>query len=145
MTNPHNFPNPYQSPGGFPPYQGYGPPPGNPPVWKWYLIYCGAMTALYVFVLVLGVGLFMFGDQLGAPRNQGAPEMTVMGILYAVLGAVLALMYVAPFVLPRSKAAWIYGFITIGIGFTSCCTLPASIPLIIFWLKPETKAFFRVS
>jgi hypothetical protein len=33
--------------------------------------------------------------------------------------------------------------VTIGLGMTSACTLPICIPLLIFWLKPETKAFFH--
>jgi hypothetical protein len=28
------------------------------------------------------------------------------------------------------------------IGMTSCCFLPFLIPLLIYWLKPETKAYF---
>ncbi len=32
--------------------------------------------------------------------------------------------------------------VLIGLGLTSCCTWPATIPLIIQWLKPEMKARF---
>jgi len=26
---------------------------------------------------------------------------------------------------------------------TSCCILPAAVPLLIYWVKPETKAWFN--
>jgi hypothetical protein len=32
--------------------------------------------------------------------------------------------------------------VLICIGMNSCCLLPASIPLLIFWIKPETKTYF---
>ena len=37
---------------------------------------------------------------------------------------------------------WIYDLIIICLGMTSACFWPAVIPLLIFWLKPETKRHF---
>jgi hypothetical protein len=36
-----------------------------------------------------------------------------------------------------------YDLVLICIGMTSCCILPAAIPLLIFWLKPEAKNWFH--
>ena len=30
----------------------------------------------------------------------------------------------------------------IAIGLTSCCTIPASVPLLVGWLKPDLRAWF---
>jgi len=37
---------------------------------------------------------------------------------------------------------WIYDLVIICMGMTSACFLPAAIPLLIYWLKPEVKAHF---
>lgn len=132
-------PSPYQSPR-FAYEQSL--PARTPGVWTWYIVYCVAMTLLYLFVVAIGVG-FIVGSQKLADEEASPEQVMMMGGIFAVIGGVLMLMYaIAPF-LPKSKAAWIYGFVTIGIGMTSACTLPICIPLLIFWLKPETKAFFR--
>ena len=54
----------------------------------------------------------------------------------------LAILYGAAIVLPPRPWTWIYGFVPICIGMTSCCILPFSIALIVFWIKPETRHYF---
>jgi len=62
--------------------------------------------------------------------------------LLIVICVPLAIGFGVGVFLPREPWAWIYGIVTIGIGMTSCATLPFCIPLLIFWIKPETKAYF---
>ncbi|MGB7159266.1 MAG: hypothetical protein WBD40_14450 [Tepidisphaeraceae bacterium] len=58
------------------------------------------------------------------------------------MGVPLAAVFgVAPF-LPRRPWVWIYDLVLICLGLTSICCMPATIPLLIFWLKPEAKAWF---
>lgn len=105
----------------------------------WYRIYCGVMAALYFFVSVMGIFLAMFANQVPDQR----PEQTlIMGIVYAVVGAVFFLLYLIALVLPPKPYNWIVGIVTIAIGMTSCCLWPAVIPLLIYWIKPETRKFF---
>lgn len=142
----YSDPNPYQPPppGFAPKPQWQDPYPATPGVWYGYLIYCILMAMLYLACLGLGIVFIAFADQLSADDpDMSATEATIMGTVFAVMGGVMFLMYAIAPVLPKSKAAWIYGFVTIGIGMTSACTLPFCIALLIFWLKPETKAFFR--
>lgn len=130
------FADPYQPPQPFPP--GYSPlPPGQkPPVWFWYVGYCVAMALLYLACIGLGAVMMVVDD-------PDTPESWIMGIVFAVICAPLFLMYAAAPFLPRSKFAWYYGFATIGLGLTSCCTLPFSIALLIYWLKPETRGYLN--
>jgi hypothetical protein len=145
----YSDPNPYQSPyqpaPSFPP-PGPGFPPPTPGVWYGYIAYCLFMALLYLAVVALGVLFLVVGSSLplNEPDDPSPTEMIIMGSVFCVMGGVLMLMYgIAP-LLPKRKGAWIYGFVTIGIGMTSACTLPFCIPLLIFWLRPETKAFFHV-
>jgi hypothetical protein len=111
-------------------------PGQKPPVWFWYVGYCVAMALLYLFFMA-------FMMLIPAIDDSSPPESVVVAIVIALFCFPLFLLYaVAPF-LPRTKFAWYYGFVTICIGFTSCCTLPFAIALLIFWLKPETRAYLN--
>jgi len=47
----------------------------------------------------------------------------------------------APF-LPRRPGVWVYDVVLIALGLTSACLWPITIPLLIFWIKPENKLWF---
>ena len=116
------------------------PPPSTPapPVLTWYRVYLAAMTLLFVVFTVA-----MVISPAPAPRSGHLREM---GWLYPLLGGCVGLPFVlafgAAFALPRRPWAWVYHLVLIGIGLTSVCCIPVCIPLLIFWLKPETKRYF---
>jgi hypothetical protein len=58
------------------------------------------------------------------------------------LGAALAVVFAVALFLPRRRWNWIVGIVIIALGMTSCCFAPFLIPLIVYWVKPETKAYF---
>jgi hypothetical protein len=114
--------------------------PQGPPVWKWYVAYCALMAIMYFLVIMGGVVLAIAA---GSETNQrGAQESLVFGIITVGLGMLFLAPYAAAPFLPRRRWAWVLGVVLIGMGMTSACCLPAAIPLLIFWLKPENKAFF---
>src|SRR5687767_7715066 len=131
-TNP--FSDPYRSPQ-------FAPPPPlphgqRPAVMTWYMVYCVAMALLYFLCVVFGALMLTAPGELA--DGEETPDVIFMqGMILTVLGAALLFLYGAAPFLPRSKFAWIYGFVTIGIGFTSCCTLPFSIALLVFWLGAD--------
>jgi hypothetical protein len=74
--------------------------------------------------------------------EEEAMLLWIEGILFIGLGIPLMVVFaIAPF-LPKKPWVWIYGIVLIGLGMTSVCCLPATIPLLIFWIKPETQQFF---
>lgn len=143
-SSPYHPPNPPPAPPFPPQQQPYPPgPPGTPRVWPWYVTYCVLMALLYAVCSVAGVFLLLNAESIAEGSDDEPLVFTIQGVIFAVLGVVLfALFAVAPF-LPKKKFAWIYGFVTIGLGLTSACCMPATIPLLIFWLKDDTKRFFN--
>jgi Na+-transporting NADH:ubiquinone oxidoreductase subunit NqrB len=112
--------------------------PATPPVYKWFVLYCVVMALLYLLAAVMGV-VFLF---IEPDRDMSALEAKIMGSLFLILGFVFFGAYaLAPF-LPRKSWVWVFGLVLICIGLTSACCLPVCIPLLIFWLKPEMKAFY---
>ena len=111
----------------------------SPPVWKWYIVYCILMAILYLITTLFGLGFLLLGPE--------APDMTetearVMGFIFLIFSLPLLVIFaLAPF-LPKKPWVWIYGLVLIALGMTSMCCLPATIPLLIFWIKPETRQFF---
>lgn len=113
-----------------------------PEVWTWYVVYCLAMAAMYLFCVLLGVVLLVVDP---SDLEMDSIEAKVQGAVFLLIGMALAVPYaLAPF-LPKRPWTWVLGIVLIGIGLTSCCCLPASLPLLLAWLKPELKqAFGRV-
>lgn len=108
----------------------------------WYKIYCALMALLYLAVFGIGIFLTVMATQapLGMRRND--PPFAIVGPIYAFMGLLFAIPFIGALFLPRTPWNWVVGIVLIALGMTSICCLPALIPLLIYWLKPETQAYF---
>jgi hypothetical protein len=126
---------------------GFRPPPLSMPqdneigrqAFFWYRVYCGVMIVIYLFSIGLGAFFMSFAPET---REYSSEETFIMGIFYAALGAVFLIVSVVALLLPRKPYNWVVGIVMMALGMTSCCFLPFLIPLLIYWVKPETKAYF---
>ena len=111
----------------------------QPAVMTWYKAYCALMALLYLFCVAAGVFLI-----IAAPtdRDMSAEEARVLGGIMFFMGIALAIPFVIGAFLPRKPWAWVFGLVLICIGLTSVCCLPVTIPLLIHWIKLETKFYF---
>lgn len=105
----------------------------------WYRVYCAVLAALYLLVTVAGIALVITKPATGEYSSE---QTMIMGVIYAAMGAIFFVVFAVALFLPPKPYNWIIGIVAIALGMTSCCFLPACVPLLIFWLKPETKAFF---
>ena len=112
--------------------------PATPSAYRWFVVYCILMALLYLATAGMGI-VFMVAEP---DREMSAEEATIMGTVFLVMGLALSIPYaLAPF-LPRKSWVWVFGLVLICLGLSSACCLPVCIPLLIFWLKPEMKAFY---
>lgn len=118
--------------------------PGGPPpaVVTWFRLYSGLMALLYLFVLAGGVLMSVFRASLAIDDETPEQFWLIYGAFLIAMGLVLMVAYGLGAFVPAQSWGWILGAILIGIGMTSCCLLPACIPLLIFWLRPETQQHF---
>jgi len=115
----------------------------KPPVLPWYRAYCGFMAFLYTGITVaVIIGLFVdFQPHL---EKEGIPLWgfyLYIGVIFGVTG-VLAAGFITSFFLKPKPWTWIYHLVLIAIGLTSPCCMPITIPLLIFWIKPDTQTYF---
>jgi hypothetical protein len=139
---PPQYPPPYPPQYPAPPYgQTYGHIPyaqphlsRRPAVVTWYYVYCAGMALLYAAVATMFVLLLSWG-------NVSGTEDEIPFIAMAVVCVPLLLVYASAPLLPRRPWVWIYHLVLICIGLSGI-TFVASLPLLIYWLKPEAKAWF---
>jgi hypothetical protein len=122
---------------------GYEPPrdSGSRPV---VILFYRAYAAMTVVMYVLGVAFFGL-RQFIAPlhaRATGMPPIIVatffaVGLVILLFGAFFAVAAMVPF----KPWGWTVGLVAICLGLSSCLVV-FSVPLLIYWMKPETKAAF---
>jgi hypothetical protein len=117
------------------------PPPAKPPVVGWCQAYCAAMALMYLAVFVAGLVVVVMRERLA---QQDAPPVLlgVWGAFITLLGLVFAAVFAAALLLPPRPWVWIYDIVLICVGLSSPCCMLASIPLLVFWIRPEARAYF---
>ena len=123
------------------PAQAGAGPGKTAPVWSWYVAYAVCMALLYLLTAIMGAA-YLAGAGFLAIEQADLALMGIYGVFMLGLGIVFTALYGAAPFLPKKHWAWVYHLVMICIGLTSCCCLPVCIPLLIYWLKPETKAMF---
>lgn len=113
----------------------------KPQVVTWYHVYCGAMVLLYLLVAVMGAVFVFFADDM-ATGDEPPEQYVATGVMLGGMGVVLLVAFAIGLFLPRSPGAWTYGIVLIALGLTSVCCLPATLPLLIFWVKPQTQQYY---
>lgn len=119
---------------------------GRPPAVGWFLVYAGILLVLYLMVAALSIVFFSIDSaeldkELELPRGGGR----MMGVVFLVMGLGLAGVCAVPFLVEPRGWVWTYDLVVICLGLTSACFWPICIPLLIYWLNPETKAYFGKS
>ncbi len=105
----------------------------------WFKIYSGSLCLLYLVTAAFSIYFFM--DPIDTEMSETAAN--IAGGLMLVVSVVLFTICLLPLVLSPRPWLWTYNLVVICIGMTSACFLPVCIPLMIFWMKPETKQYFE--
>ena len=110
-----------------------------PKVVFWFRIYSGCLC--FIYLLVAGASLFFFFAD-PADLEMPAAGARFIGVMFVLMGLGLFAACLLPLVMKPRPWLWIYDLVIICLGMGSPCFLPACIPLLIFWIKPETKSYF---
>ncbi|MDC3954057.1 hypothetical protein [Polyangium jinanense] len=128
-----------------------GAPPGTPLLMEedrppegvyYFRIYAVLMILMLLGWFAFGLYL-MLGPLMRGASGPSATGEWVMGLFVAGLSFLIIIPHAI--VLFAGKARWAYtvGIILIGLNmlWNTCC-LPITIPLLIMWMKPETKRWY---
>ena len=103
----------------------------------WFRVYAGFMAAIYIFVMIIGIGFLIFDFGIDEPAIS-----ILMAIIYIALGLLFGGAYLLTYFLKPSPFSWVYDLVLICIGFGGCPTIIAAIPLLIYYIKPEMKQYY---
>jgi MFS family permease len=119
------------------------PQPGvRPGVLNWFTAYAILMALVYGAFAVLGIVLLVMPATAAQMSQEDRIVAMIQGVVFLALGLVLGGVFAAALFLPRKPWVWVYDLVLICLGLTSVCCMPATIPLLIFWIKPEVKAWY---
>ena len=96
----------------------------------WFKVYAAVLCLCYVGTGALGFVLL------------GDAEERVVGIVLITMSIPLLAACALPLILSPRPWLWTYDLVLICLGMTSACFLPACIPLLIAWMKPDLKRYF---
>jgi MFS family permease len=111
----------------------------------YYRIYCWALVLLQLLMTAGGVLLLVFAEQMATQAPGTDPmEVRFQGGLMTIAGAVFLVPYLVAALLPERWWTWIAGLVIMALSLTSCCfLLPVTIPLLVYWVQPGTRAWFE--
>ncbi|MFO0552346.1 MAG: hypothetical protein U0271_28420 [Polyangiaceae bacterium] len=117
-------------------------PETEPSAVKWGRFFAWALAALYVFCVLGGVLILLFLPNPWKPVNNQMPP-GVTAIILIVVGIPAIIMSLLAARMNRTSGTWTLNLVLQALAMTSCCCMPLAIPLLIQWLKPETKKWFN--
>ena len=103
---------------------------GQPKVVFWFEIFCLIMVFISLIGILINPWLFSRGWDYFA-------------IFVYISGILSLLLYMPPFFLPRKQWVWIYNITILGINLINIITIPVLVPLIVLYVKPEVKNFYK--
>ncbi len=108
----------------------------RPKVLRWFKAFCSLMVLWHVTVAAFGAAL--------ATGRITLPEGKVQhnGELYLTAAAILAGLFLIGVFIPRRKWSWFFGLFLLVLTMTNPCCLPAAVVILIFWFKPNCRAYF---
>lgn len=115
----------------------YTPPAasgGRPAVIVWYRVYTAVGLIIYTAIPALAAFMTL------AMGERHVATLLPLAVFSLVAFAFMAFYGIATFV-PYKPWGWMFGLVAIAFGMASVLIVVA-VPLLVFWLKPETKAAF---
>ena len=107
----------------------------RPKVITWFRFYAGLLS-------ILGAGFMAVGLFLFEPVSGKFPDLELDRIGLVLMGFALFGVHAVALLPVRRPWLWTYSLVVIALGVSSCF-LPFCIPMLIFWVKRETKSYFN--
>ena len=132
-----------------------GAPPGTPLLMEeerppeavyYFRIYAGFMILCLLGFFGFGLWLMLEPIMKHAGTGGVSPGDWIGGFIVTVIAGILLVPHAIALFAGRAKWAYTLAVVLIGLSmlWNSCC-LPVTIPLLIVWMKPETKKWYGLN
>ena len=111
----------------------------RPTVIIWFKAYCSLLAIIHLPLLLLS-----YGYLCALENEEGLIAMKVLFSALMVISLAVPAMSLLCFFLKRQPWVWVYSLVLICLGMATWL-LPFCIPLIIFWVKQNTKVYYQVN
>ncbi|MCB9506848.1 MAG: hypothetical protein H6698_02280 [Myxococcales bacterium] len=115
----------------------------KPQVVVWYDRYCRVAVALAALAGAAGLFLAAQPDWVASSLGVAPLAARVLSALWAGVMAFLGLVHVAALMTPPSPWAWKIHAVVLGVGLTTILLWPAALPLLFYWFREDTRAYFH--
>ncbi|MEJ7766024.1 MAG: DUF2510 domain-containing protein [Acidimicrobiales bacterium] len=117
------------------------PRPMRPPRgYSWYIRYVIGMVVVYLCLTAWA--LFQLNSEPGLTPLEADP-LRFQATLILFVGPALCVLFLFGLFIPKRPWGWIYSLLLICWGMTNICAWPITIPLLLKWITPEMKAYFK--
>ncbi len=113
----------------------------RPAVILWYRVYAAFTTLLSLGLVAFVVMLARATTDPQVAVQAGSSEAHATILLYLILTVASTIFFAVATFVPYRPWGWTIGLIAIALGLSSVLILFA-IPLMVYWLRPLTKAAF---
>jgi len=132
-----------------------GAPPGSPllteeerPPEAVYYFRIYIVVMLISLLIGFGGGLWLMLEEMLKSGSSLASSsgQVILGVFFTVMSLILIIPHAIA--LFGGRAKWVYTLSTVLIGLSmlwNTCCLPVTIPLLIVWMKPETKRWYGIN
>jgi hypothetical protein len=128
-----------------PPYLDAAPSDNAPTGIVLFRVYAGLQTLLFLFLVLVGVFLIVSPSVWPTvfPVKPGDPPPQLIGAILAVLYLIPLVVFAVGVFVPRRPWAYVFGIVACAMSMTCGGCWMMAIPALIYWLKPETKAWLE--
>jgi hypothetical protein len=116
-----------------------------PPVWNWYRALCLLLALINVAISVGGFWTMTDGVEMAfaAARPQADIDLLAHGGLFLFwAGIVFGILNLLILRLPKRPWAYLVHLGNLLAAIPFICPAPFAIPVLIHWVRPETRQFF---
>jgi hypothetical protein len=113
----------------------------RPSVVVWYRVYC-VVSALFYLLIGLALISGMTFDPTFTKGIEHPEAFRIFAWIFSTFIVMMGGLFVVSFFMGRNSSAWVFHLVLICLGLSSGLFIFACIPILIYWLKPETKAYF---
>jgi cell division protein FtsW (lipid II flippase) len=114
-----------------------------PPVWRWYVAFCWLLAAANFGLAILGLDMIRQPEKFTSEVFD-LETIRQIGMLGLGTGIVFIVLNILMTRLPTKPWAWVTHLTNILVPMVFCCPIVICIPLLVAWMRPETKAHFGI-